>query len=219
MSTPRVPRRLAPHRMFVLSLLGYTHALYVNRTIDDEYGDSVTGLKPQYSPPDVWNQGSLCEDCSIKLDSSHVLNGTWHDATQVDGDSVRSITMHFNGTAIYVHNVLANTVVTSPVPHLTSLLFVLDGVQVGTFLHEPTSNTAYDYDVPVYTNESLENMEHMLEIRAVTDPQISSLVLFDYAVYTFIEEEVPSMTGAHPSQVCIAPSEYTIHSSSRFLVV
>ncbi|KAI0800516.1 hypothetical protein C8Q74DRAFT_421266 [Fomes fomentarius] len=117
----------------ILFFLTGCHALSMNRTIDDEYGDSVTGLVPQYSPPGAWHQGSTCGGCFVHLDPSQVLNGTWHDATHNAGQpEPRSITMRFNGTAVYVYNVLANQV--SFADTLTNLTFALDGHQVGTSL-------------------------------------------------------------------------------------
>ena len=35
-------------------------ALAVNRTIDDQFGDSVTGALPVYSPENIWTQGNQC---------------------------------------------------------------------------------------------------------------------------------------------------------------
>ena len=61
--------------------VGWTRALLVNRTIDDKFGDSVTGQVPQYIPDGVWDQGDECAGCHAQPDRTQVHNGTWHDAT------------------------------------------------------------------------------------------------------------------------------------------
>ena len=50
------------------------------RTIDDTYGDSVTGALPTYSDTDCWNQGP-CSTCFLKPDASKAHDGTWHDTS------------------------------------------------------------------------------------------------------------------------------------------
>jgi hypothetical protein len=49
-------------------LAGISRAILTNRTIDDQYGDKLTGLLPQYSPSGVWNQGNGCVPCAIRPD-------------------------------------------------------------------------------------------------------------------------------------------------------
>ena len=192
-----------PARCLLLLFAAYTHARSTNRTIDDEYGDSVTGLAPEYSPPGAWHQGSTCQACFVQLDGSQVLEGSWHDTTHHGGDpEPRSITMRFNGTAVYVYGVLANNVPFTDT--LTNLTFAIDGAQVGTFVHEPTNSTLFDYNVPVYVNPELENLEHTLEIQAVGD-STPSLILFDYVVYTYTDPEPqagPSSTAGSGLEVC-----------------
>ncbi len=107
--------------------------------------------------------------------------------------------MRFNGTAVYVYNVLANQVPFADT--LTNLTFALDGHQVGTFVHEPTSSAFFDYNIPVHTSESLDDMEHTLVIQAVGDTT-PSLILFDYVVYTFTEEESTSSSATIVPQAC-----------------
>lgn len=56
-------------------------AQLVNVTIDDTFGDQLTGTTITYLPPDVWKLGQDCSDCFAKLDQTKVSNGTWHDGT------------------------------------------------------------------------------------------------------------------------------------------
>ncbi|KAI0354713.1 hypothetical protein OH77DRAFT_1404809, partial [Trametes cingulata] len=157
-------------------------SLSVNRTIDDEKGDSVSGVVPSYSPIGSWSQGSTCEGCFIHLDPSQTFDGTWHDSTHTPGDpEPRVITAHFTGTAVYVYNVLANTVPFTTT--YTNIVFTLDGTSAGSFVHVPTDSTDFQYDVPVFARDGLPNTDHTIVIEATGDTN-SSLVLFDYIVYT-----------------------------------
>ncbi|RDX46758.1 hypothetical protein OH76DRAFT_816353 [Lentinus brumalis] len=200
----RFTGRLLLPLLLTTALASCASASSVNRTIDDETGDSVTGVVPTYSPPAAWKQGSTCSGCFIQLDPDHVLGGTWHDATHGTGDvEPLLITAQFSGTAVYVYNVLANTVPWTTT--YTSLTFSLDGEQVGTYVHVPTSDTAFEYDVPVYTNGDLANKQHTLIIEA-TGSTNNSLVLFDYIVYTFTEEDAPPPSSSSTTTTVASPT-------------
>jgi hypothetical protein len=45
---------------YALLLFGNAAAVLTNGTIDDQYGDSVTGALPTYFPPNLWVQGDQC---------------------------------------------------------------------------------------------------------------------------------------------------------------
>ena len=73
-------------------------AAITNRTIDDTYGDSVTGQKVIYQPTiGEWNSNP-CADCSIQPDVSQTFDQTWTAATYFDQthDPINA-TMSFNG--------------------------------------------------------------------------------------------------------------------------
>ncbi len=177
-------------------------ATLTNRTIDDEEGDSVSGLLPEFSPPGAWHQGSTCTTCLVHLDSSQTFDGTWHDTTyQPDDPEPRTITMRFNGTAVYVYNALANKVTNADTG--TYLTFVLDGSLVGLYQHTPTDTTLFDYNIPVYTNRSLQNEEHQLVIQASGAMQSPSLILFDYVVYTFDNTSKAAATSTKSLNVSV----------------
>lgn len=89
-----------------LTFTSTTRADPVNRTIDDEYGDSTGGGIVQYTPLDEWGQGAGCTSgCSAKPDKTLALNGTWHDATH---DSARptdkTVNITFHGQSRYTCN-------------------------------------------------------------------------------------------------------------------
>ncbi|KZP17991.1 hypothetical protein FIBSPDRAFT_746234 [Athelia psychrophila] len=170
----------------VLSYLAhFSAATPSNRTVDDQNGDSVTGRMPVYSQSTTvlsgWSQGTNCSGCSVHLDPSLVFDGTWHDATYIPTEEEPiSITIAFNGTAVYAYCVLANTVGTET--HETDLIFLMDGALVGNYTHLPTTSLDFIYNVPVYVNTSLSNQQHILTIEATGANH--TLILFDYVEYT-----------------------------------
>ena len=171
--------------IFLYAAIGY--CTLINRTIDDELGDSVTGAKPTYLPGGTWKQGTACSIChisSVVNDLSQTFDRTWHDTTHIVGlDEGKSMQATFNGKAVYVFNLIANVVpFTLTVTHLN---FYIDGEYVGQYVHAPDLRRGARqvlYRVPVYVNESLESSEHTILMRA--EGLESSLVLFDYIVYT-----------------------------------
>ncbi|TFK88884.1 hypothetical protein K466DRAFT_487976 [Polyporus arcularius HHB13444] len=188
--------------LLTLLLSGCAWSISTNRTIDDEKGDSVSGLVPEYTPPGAWHQGSTCSICTVHLDTEQVLDGTWHDTTHSPDDpEPRSITMRFNGTAVYVYNVIPNTIANTNTG--TNLTFAIDGALVGTFTHTPSSSTEFDYNTPVHSSTDLKNQEHTLVIQTVGDTS-PSLILFDYVVYTFTDDsDSPASTSSSSIQVSI----------------
>ncbi|KAL1951102.1 hypothetical protein VTO73DRAFT_251 [Trametes versicolor] len=192
--------------LILLAVSAVGRSLSVNRTIDDEKGDSVTGEVPVYTPDGSWSQGSTCSGCFIQLDPSQTFDGTWHDSTHTPGDAEpRVITAHFTGTAVYVFNAIANTVPFTTT--LTNLTFTLDGDPIGQFVHTPSDSTDFQYNVLVLARTGLSNITHTIVIEATGDTN-SSLVLFDYIVYTF-EEDVSdptiTVTASAPTHSSSAP--------------
>lgn len=197
--------------LLILFLASYgVLASSVNRTIDDVKGDNFSGLLPSYSPsPDInWNVGPQCSDCHIQLNASQTFDGTWHDATS--GRDSRSVTLFFTGTAIYVYGVIANTVtipgqVTSTTTNLT---FRLDGEFVGSFIHQPTASMDFEYNVLFYTNDSIPNGQHVLVFESTSLEQEHFLILFDYAIYTYVDDTdiLPPSCTASSANVTSTPS-------------
>ncbi|KAI0658425.1 hypothetical protein C8Q70DRAFT_893759, partial [Cubamyces menziesii] len=156
----------------------------MNRTVDDQNGDSVTGAMPSYLPDGGWAQGSQCMTCNIHpglVDVSQAIEQTWHDSTYHPGQPDRVITVSFTGTAVYVYNLIANNVQYTTT--LTNLSFSIDGTYIQQFTHAPDSNEAQIlYSVAVFSHTGLSNQPHTLEIRA--NGPSASLILFDAAIYT-----------------------------------
>lgn len=84
--------------LFLFVLAGHPLASLVNRTIDDEYGDSITGLKPIYFPQDQWAQGANCSNCTSEPLSDLAFDSTWHVSTYfVNRMEPPSIAFSFTG--------------------------------------------------------------------------------------------------------------------------
>lgn len=82
----------------------YVSSTMVNVYIDDQTGDSATGILPTYVPPNSWNQGAGCDFCATKPDPSQALGGTWHDASYSPGGNSQPFdsTLQFNGMFIFL---------------------------------------------------------------------------------------------------------------------
>ena len=173
----------------------HSRGLSVNRTIDDELGDVVTGAKPQYSPHGVWNQGTRCSSCHIgtsQVDVSQTFDGTWHDGTYFVGQPDIEVRATFTGTAVYVYFIVPGSL-----PSIFTFMnttFFIDDEPVGQFTHPPDAAADISYRVPVYTNNTLANSEHTLLMRATGTN--TSLILFDYIVYTAEADSTSSSSSA-----------------------
>ncbi|TFK80539.1 hypothetical protein K466DRAFT_605245 [Polyporus arcularius HHB13444] len=186
--------------LFLLGSLPNAAGVLVNRTIDDEYGDSVTGVKPVYGPTgsdpdDDWKQGLGCvSPCVFSpytvIDVSQVSNGTWHDSTyRAEHGEPRTITAAFEGTAVYVYFIVPNHNVLTPT--FVSLTFAIDGALHGQYVHTPDSSATIMYRVLVFHTTDLAGAIHTIQVAA--SGTNDSLLLFDNMVYT-AEEADPTQT-------------------------
>ncbi|KAI0754141.1 hypothetical protein C8Q80DRAFT_1341248 [Daedaleopsis nitida] len=168
-----------PILLLLFLLTSHVRADSVNRTIDNK-GEGIT-----YTPPTLWKEGSTCLACGAQLHPASMFQGTWEDTTQAIGEPPRFVTITFNGTAVYVYNAIVNYLHydLSQIP-VTDLSFVLDQAPAGNYTHVGTcTSPVYEYNVPVFSQEGLDDTEHVLEIHTVATAS-DSLVLFDYVIYT-----------------------------------
>ncbi|KAL1951088.1 hypothetical protein VTO73DRAFT_237 [Trametes versicolor] len=198
--------------LLCLSSLSGAAARLVNRTIDDENGDSVTGVKPVYAPSDnpssLWTQGATCTTCNLAantvIDVSQTVDGTWHDATyKGPANPPYTIDASFTGTAVYVYFIVPNFV-----PRTTTyvnLSFLIDDIFYNQYEHVPDPNsTTIMYNTLVFHTTDLVNTNHNIEVRASGSKQ--SVLLFDNMIYTVDEaDQIPAALGSG-SSIALVPA-------------
>ncbi|EPS95479.1 hypothetical protein FOMPIDRAFT_1090759, partial [Fomitopsis schrenkii] len=152
----------------------------INRTIDDHYGDSFTGVQPAYGGR--WNYGPNCSECAIHPEPADTFMSSWHDSTTSPTNDI-SVALNFTGTAIWVYCIIPDTISTvQGVSTFVNISFELDDKPVEKYTHPPGA-TSYEYNVTVYSHPKLDNTQHILKMSAVQGEN-SSVFLFDWAKYT-----------------------------------
>ena len=173
-------------------------SVLVNVTVDDQFGDPTTGLVPDYFPNnETWHIGSpneQCPACRIQpstLDLNQIHDQTWHDGTSYPPDTFPTITVHFTGSAVYVFNILPNALPnqTDTYAHIS---FSIDGEDPATFVHTSDRSPTILYNHLVYYNAELPHGPHTLVMAAAGST--SSLILFDYLLYTTYSNDTTSTT-------------------------
>ena len=191
----------AQAQVYFVLFASFALAALQNVTVDDSL---MTGpVVPIYLPSSSdWNQGNTCSGCYVQPDPTKAYNGTWHDTTS-SLDSANSPAfqftflgafldllpkvltgddnLHETGSGLYIFFILANSVPGATT--FTSVNFLLDGGQGNSFTHEPSSSTDYQYNQPVYANNSIPYGLHTMQVAYATN---SVLVLFDYLIYTCV---------------------------------
>ncbi|PIL26793.1 hypothetical protein GSI_11129 [Ganoderma sinense ZZ0214-1] len=185
----------------------FANSRLVNITVDDTFGDSTTGLFPEYLPNNgTWNAGSSTEDCPScyigpsTFNLTQIHNGTWHDTTYLPWETPATITVRFSGSAVYVFNILPNTLPSTIT--LANITFSIDGEDVGRFIRSPDSSSTILYDQLVYHNATLNDGPHSLAMTAGDN----SLVLFDYLLYTTQSDDSTTGTTSEKSSSSSAPA-------------
>ncbi|KAF9014184.1 hypothetical protein BDQ17DRAFT_446586 [Cyathus striatus] len=171
--------------VFVLWLLRITFAGTVNRTIDDSFGDSTTSQVPMFLPSGLW-ANQLCEVCAIKPDTSKAFMKTYTASTYYPTLNNISISMEFEGIAIYVFFILPNKQADGNVAATTIANFTIDGQIIGDFTHNPDPTTTdILYNQLVFNKTDLPNAIHQLVI-STSGLAISTFTNFDYAIYSCV---------------------------------
>ncbi|EMD39542.1 hypothetical protein CERSUDRAFT_71442 [Gelatoporia subvermispora B] len=122
-----------------------------------------------------------------------MYNGTWHDSTTNDATYSASVTFselsQSAGTEIWVYGALPDWPQHTLISNLS---FELDGATVGNPVFwgnstndDVSSQSNFSYNVLLYHQDSLSAESH--EFTLLNNPG-NSLVLFDYMIYTAIDE-------------------------------
>ncbi|EIW63918.1 uncharacterized protein TRAVEDRAFT_41344 [Trametes versicolor FP-101664 SS1] len=171
---------------------------------------NVTGVKPVYLPtvdPDSnWQQGATCTTCHLlpkkNIDLLQTVDGTWHDSTYTPGDLAHTINTPFSGTAIYVFFIVPNTVANTIT--YVNLTFLIDNTFSNSYEHIPDATSTILYNTLVFHATNLTNTEHNIEVRA--SGANSSLLMFDYMLYTVDEDDPSSSTLGSASATTLPAS-------------
>ncbi|KAM5539159.1 hypothetical protein V8D89_007032 [Ganoderma adspersum] len=115
------------------------------------------------------------------LDLTQIHDETWLDATYWPSDGPATVTVHFTGSAVYVFNIVPNTL---PADTFTNISFSIDGGDVTVFTHPPDPSNTILYKHLVYQS-TFNHGPHTL----VMTPANSSLILFDYLIYTTLSND------------------------------
>ncbi|KAI0800512.1 hypothetical protein C8Q74DRAFT_1364234 [Fomes fomentarius] len=201
---------LSCRTLILCALAALGSSTLINRTIDDQYGDSLTGGVPTYLPEKAWTLGSDCPSCFITSKLKGQYDGTWH-YTAFGGtpNPTPSVQATFHGTAVYVFNIIANFAPSAFNFSAANLNFYIDGAYVGQYVHLPDP-TAEEIAlrVPVYVNESLSNAEHTFIMG--TDGPNNSMIAFDYLIYTTDSESAdPAQSSGTYASPSASPSPST----------
>ncbi|KAL4252905.1 hypothetical protein ABKN59_003567 [Abortiporus biennis] len=196
---------------FVFSQL--TLAEWVNRTIDDQLGDAITGLQVTYtSSAGLWVQGATCDHCAFHPSNASAFDGTWHDGSRTPQHDEQPLefTVKFNGTAIYLFNIAVRLT-------LTDVNFTLDGSYLGRYTQFFNVTDQYLYNVPIFALDSIPYSEHTLVVSAF-GPNYT-IVFFDYALYTTntsISDPLPDTSQPlHPTTSFGLPYGTSVPSSGQ----
>ncbi|KAF5388955.1 hypothetical protein D9757_005059 [Collybiopsis confluens] len=197
-----------------LSIIPLALSKAVNRSIDDTLGDSVTGQRPLFLPPTVgvW-EDATCAECTLQPPIQDAYDQTWTAATYRPPMGNMSISFPFTGTAIYVFFILSNIITHNST---TAANFTLDGVLEGAYLHSPDPNAPafqFNESALAFTQTGLENSTHYLLISTSGDETI--FVNFDYALYTFEEEDNTSIPSSSSTELSSATGSSTTSNTAK----
>ncbi|KAH9930924.1 uncharacterized protein B0H18DRAFT_1116631 [Fomitopsis serialis] len=195
--------------VFPLALAAF--AVPTNRTIDDEWGDLVTGEKPVYS--NAWNYGPTCGQCDLHPSVGEAFQSTWHDTTS-NTLAEPSVTLNFTGTAIWVYCIRSNYDAVGDIT-FTNATFELDGILVDTYYYAPkTWVDQFEYNVTVFNRTELSNEKHTLVVTAAQNSSgLASVLLFDWAMYTTDDDDTTPTTQIDNSPTTALASALSSASS------
>ncbi|THV02508.1 hypothetical protein K435DRAFT_836372 [Dendrothele bispora CBS 962.96] len=193
-----------PTLLFV-SLLSFSqlvHSALQEGIIDDESGDSSTGFKPIYDPPDEWQQGNTCGEC-LHATPADTTEKTWHDTSVIEP---RSIELHFTGVSITIYCIIP-TGQFGLTPNMDWTYTLDNGPDTSHTTPQPNENPIDDfiYNVSVLSLQDLTSTSHTLILKANPPSSGQSVILFDSAKYTFDDSS---------SSVSITPAGSTTDSST-----
>ncbi|KAF9002740.1 hypothetical protein BDQ17DRAFT_1425694 [Cyathus striatus] len=178
--------RFAILHAILLWILPLACSVKQNYTIDDGFGDSLTKKMPIYIP-DTWVNQTCSEGCTFRPDPLEAYLETYTYTTYHPAQQNASITMEFEGIAIYVFFILPSI---QQLNITTAVNFTIDGEIVGHFSNnEEFSATEILYNQMVFSKTDLPNGIHQLVVSTTVD-DMSVFICFDYAIYTKVANPI-----------------------------
>ncbi|KAM6500174.1 hypothetical protein JOM56_003188 [Amanita muscaria] len=184
------------HRaLLFLFTIPVCRAVLVNRTIDSNLGDPVTGFMPIYEPPQAFWSSQPCGGCYIQPDVAKAFDGTWNSADYIPGLQNVNLTLRFTGVAVWVFFILANAGIHGAGLTTNTVNITLDGKNAGIFSHYPDMNMQdLTYNATIFSASGLANTSHELVI-GTNDYANYSYINFDWMIYT-VDVNAPSPQSA-----------------------
>ncbi|CAK5267101.1 unnamed protein product [Mycena citricolor] len=187
--------------MLSLILFPLVSAGSTNVTIDD----SAATYLPASSAgkKSVWFNQTSCAGCADVPNTSAAFDQTWSAALYLStlGTPV-SASISFSGTAVYVYFIVPNFAAGSGLASSVDTVFLLDGVQVGSFAHQSDGSGNFAYNTLVYQNTSVPAGDHTLLMQ--TSGTQPAIMIFDYALSTKTTPD--ALTQSSPLPVTQASS-------------
>ncbi|KAH0835494.1 hypothetical protein J3R83DRAFT_9161 [Lanmaoa asiatica] len=210
-----IPFRPLSGRNFVL-FTSFAFAALQNVTVDDAV---LTGpVVPQFFPSaSAWSTNN-CTTCAVQPDPSLAYNGTWHETTFIPANNeAPAIEFNFTGSALYIFFIMANNL--SATTTFTNVQFVLDNVVAPIpYTSNISAPTGYQYNVPVYANDSLVSGQHTMAMQPFNTGR-DILIAFDYLIYSTdtsspVSPSTPT-TSTSPSSSATSSGAQAQGTSSR----
>ncbi|TFY53521.1 hypothetical protein EVJ58_g9405 [Rhodofomes roseus] len=135
-----------------------------------------------------------------------MFRNSWHDNTMsASASSANTISVSFNGTAVWVYCVTSQKANSTAMITGTNIQFELDGEKVNSpydyaSTNQQATTSDFNYNVVVYSNKLLANKEHTL----VMTMQPSSWIAFDWLQYTIWSgDNGPDTPSSHHPSIAI----------------
>lgn len=205
MSEPLVPSSLVMHPFscrlpHVLLFFPSVFAALVTVTVDDTNGGQIS-----YNPSGDWSFGPSCTNCLAHPDASQAFDGTWRDTTYVPSiGTVLTAELSFTGSAVSVYGILGH----GPTFSATDLHFFIDNQEVAQYSQtiDNGNNNDFDYNVLLFSTNSLSNSPHTLTIQNGHNGGTQmSLILLDRIVYSYDDGRSSSTSSAQGNQSPTTP--------------
>lgn len=154
-----------------------------NVTVDDS--------NPGWTYSQYWNfiADGPCNGCAYQIDTNQTYNRTWHETSAPQA----SASISFDGTAFEVYSLCGLWP--------ANYTLILDGAYNGTYLNPGCPQTAFQYNLLIYSGKNIPPTTHTVELInqeyqfQYGGKEYASDLVIDYLVYNGVAS--PSPTASH----------------------